>query len=73
MFLMMMVYNLLTSLALLWLVGRNPRYMMQDYPPEITAGIPKQQTKKEGRGAMVAFVIPDFRCFWMGTITDVWV
>lgn len=47
MFIMMMVYNLLACLALLWLVGRNPRYMMQDYPPEITANIPPQTAEEK--------------------------
>jgi hypothetical protein len=51
MFLIMFMYNLLTSLALLWLVSRNPRYMMQDYPPEIIAGIPAR-TLEEKRAAM---------------------
>jgi len=51
MFLIMFLYNLLASLALLWLVGRNSRYMMQDYPPEITADIPPQ-TAEEKRSGM---------------------
>ena len=63
MFLMMMVYNLLTSLALLWLVGRNPRYMMQDYPPEITAGIPPQTTEEKRAG--MRYGLP-FLLFLMG-------
>ena len=63
MFLIMLVYNLLTSLALLWLVGRNPRYMMQDYPPEITADIPAQ-TAEEKRSGM-RFGLP-FLLFLMG-------
>ena len=50
MFLILMAYNLLACLALLWLVGRNPRYMMQDYPPEITANIPPQTAKEKREG-----------------------
>jgi hypothetical protein len=52
MFWTMFVYNLLVCLALLSLVGKNPRYMMQDYPPEITAGIPAQ-TAEEKRAGML--------------------
>jgi hypothetical protein len=50
MFLIMLLYNFLVCLALLWLVGKNPRYMMQDYPPEITAGIPAQTTEEKRAG-----------------------
>lgn len=59
MFLIMLAYNLLASLALLWLVGRNPRYMMQDYPPEIAAGIPPQtaEEKREGIRCGLPFLI----------------
>jgi len=51
MFIIMFFYNLLISTALLLLIAKNPRYMMQDYPPEITSGIPPQ-TAEEKRSAM---------------------
>lgn len=51
MFFIMVLYNVLACLSLLWLVSRNPRYMMQDYPPEITAGIPAR-TDAEKQAAM---------------------
>jgi hypothetical protein len=52
MFVIMMLYNILVCLSLLWLVGKNPRYMMHDYPPEITAGIPAK-TADEKRAGML--------------------
>jgi hypothetical protein len=52
MFLTMLAYNSLACLALLLLVAKNPRFMMQDYPPEITAGIPPQ-ILSEKRAAMI--------------------
>ena len=50
MFRLMLAYNVLTSAALLTLMAKNPRYMMQDYPHEITADIQPQtpEEKKEG-------------------------
>ena len=51
MFLIMVLYNVLACISLLWLVGKNPRYMMQDYPPEITADI-LAQTSEEKRAGM---------------------
>lgn len=65
MFLIMFVYNLLISLSLLMLVGKNPRYMMHDYPPEITAGIPAQTVEEKRAGMrnslpliLILFVFP---------------
>jgi hypothetical protein len=46
------IYNLLTTTALLLLVHANPRYMMQDYPPQITAHIPPQ-TKAEKKASLI--------------------
>lgn len=59
MFLIMFIYNLLACLALLWLVGKNPRYMMRDYPPEINADIPAQaaKEKKAGRRNGIPFLL----------------
>lgn len=51
MFLIMILYNILAILALTFIIAKNPRYMMQDYPPEITAGIPAQ-TDEEKRAGM---------------------
>lgn len=51
MFFIMLIYNILACLSLLWLVAKNPRYMMQDYPPEITADIP-ERTAEEKQAAM---------------------
>ncbi|MBM3138423.1 MAG: hypothetical protein FJZ98_09580, partial [Chloroflexi bacterium] len=51
MFWTMFIYNILVCLALLWLVSKNPRYMMQDYPPEIIADIPAR-TDAEKQAAM---------------------
>ena len=45
------IYNLLTTTALLLLVHANPRYMMQDYPPQITAHIPPQ-TRAEKKASL---------------------
>lgn len=46
------IYNILVSSALLLLVARNPRYMMQDYPPDVTAHVPPR-TPGEKRGALI--------------------
>jgi hypothetical protein len=46
------IYNLLTTAALLLLVWANPRYMMQDYPSEITAHIPPQ-TREEKKASLI--------------------
>jgi len=51
MFLFMILYNILAILALIFIIAKNPRYMMQDYPPEITANIPTQMVE-EKRAAM---------------------
>ncbi len=42
------IYNLLASISLLLLIKKNPRYMMQDYPEEITKNI-EAKTAKEKR------------------------
>ncbi len=47
-----LIYNILVSASLLLLMYKNPRYMMQDYPKEITQGIP-EKTKEEKRGALI--------------------
>jgi hypothetical protein len=46
------IYNFLTTAALMFLVRANPRYMMQDYPPQITAHIPPQ-TKGEKKASFL--------------------
>lgn len=45
------IYNTLLAAALFFLVSRNPRYMMQDYPKEITALVP-QKTPEEKRASL---------------------
>jgi len=44
------VYNLMTSAALLFVIWKNPRFMMGDYPEEITAGL-SPQSPEEKKGA----------------------
>jgi hypothetical protein len=46
------IYNLLTSAVLMLLVHANPRYMMQDYPPQITAHIPPR-TREEKKAELI--------------------
>ncbi len=59
MFLIMILYNILAILALTFIVAKNPRYMMQDYPPEITADIPAQtaEEKKAGKRNGMPFLL----------------
>lgn len=59
MFKTMLAYNILATIALLALIAKNPRYMMQDYPPEITAGIPPQtrEEKKAGTRYGLPFIL----------------
>lgn len=47
-----LIYNGATVATLLALVGKNPRFMMQDYPEEITRDV-APQTREEKRGAML--------------------
>ena len=46
------LYNLFTAGALLGLVFKNPRFMMGDYPEEITVAIPPQ-TDQEKKGSLI--------------------
>lgn len=42
-----LIYNLLVCTALLYLVKKNPRFMMQDYPKQITDQVePKTEAEK---------------------------
>ena len=52
MFLLLLIYNLTTSAALLWMMAKNPRFMLQDYPQEIIAMVPPQ-TDQEKKGARI--------------------
>lgn len=47
-----LLYNLLTLSFLFMLIRINPRLMMQDYPEEITAGLPPR-TRKEKKKAIL--------------------
>lgn len=47
-----LIYNVMNVTALLLLIRKNPRYMMQDYPEEITRDLPPR-TKEEKRGGLL--------------------
>ncbi|HSN65749.1 MAG TPA: hypothetical protein VLS94_03875, partial [Fusibacter sp.] len=43
-----LIYNTLTCIALFYLIKKNPRFMMQDYPKQITDTVtPKTETEKK--------------------------
>ena len=48
----LVLYNLVCTATLLLLVYQHPRFMMQDYPPEILAGIPPK-TDLEKRASLI--------------------
>jgi len=52
MFLLLIIYNFAATAALLWMIVKDPRYMLQDYPPEIIAAVPPR-TEEEKKGALL--------------------
>ncbi len=49
------IYNLLVVTALLLLVKKNPRYMMQDYPNEIIKNVEGKTTKEKRESLLFGF------------------
>ena len=73
-----LIYNILVSASLLLLMYKNPRYMMQDYPKEITQGIPDGEVNDEDierrffkqEDAVMAWASQQGDERWMGTDQD---
>ncbi len=59
-----LTYNLLCIISLLMLVLKNPRYMMQDYPKEITKNIEEKSSKEKNESTLYGLPFLLILCFY---------